>query len=126
MARKARPTLRCLREDLGQAIPRADTPLDEIEHPLLVKAAEQFANDETPHERIAAIDDRVLFKVKVQRSGMNAACASSCAPSSASRCWTGENMLRCSMALPWASKSSPTRDTPPMSQSGLSDRFPAI
>jgi hypothetical protein len=67
MARKARPTLRCLREDLGQAIPRADTPLDESEHPLLVKAAEQFADDETPHERIAAIDDRVLFKVKVQR-----------------------------------------------------------
>jgi hypothetical protein len=67
MARKARPTLRCLREDLGQAIPRADTPLDGSEHPLLVKAAEQFADDETPHERIVAIDDRVLFKVKVQR-----------------------------------------------------------
>jgi hypothetical protein len=56
-----------LREDLGQAIPRADTPLDEIEHPLLVKAVEQFTDDETPHERIAAIDDRVVFKVKVQR-----------------------------------------------------------
>ena len=67
MARRVRPTLRCLREDLGQAIPRADTPLDEIEHPLLVKGAEQFADDETPHERIAAIDDRVLLKVKVQR-----------------------------------------------------------
>jgi hypothetical protein len=58
-----------LREDLGQAIPRADTPLDEIEHPLLVKAVEQFADDETPHERIAAIDDRVLFKVKVSVGG---------------------------------------------------------
>jgi hypothetical protein len=56
-----------LREDLGQAIPRADTPLDEIEHPLLVKAIEQFAGDATPHERIAAVDDQVLFKVKVQR-----------------------------------------------------------
>lgn len=67
MARRVRPTLRCLRDDLGQAIPRADTPLDEIEHPLLGKAAEQFTDDETPHERIVAIDDRVLFKVKVQR-----------------------------------------------------------
>ena len=67
MARRVRPTLRCLRDDLGQAIPRADTPLDEIEHPLLVKAVGQFTDDETPHERIAAIDDRVLFKVKVQR-----------------------------------------------------------
>ena len=62
MARRVRPTLRCLREDLGQAIPCADTPLDEIEHPLLVKAAEQFTDDETPHERITAIDDRVVFK----------------------------------------------------------------
>ena len=67
MARRVRPTLRCLREDLRQAVPRADTPLDEIEHPLLVKAAEHLTDDETPHERIAAIDDRVVFKVKVQR-----------------------------------------------------------
>ncbi len=35
MAREARPTLRCLREDLGQAVPPADTPLDEVPHPLL-------------------------------------------------------------------------------------------
>ena len=48
MARRVRPTLRCLREDLGQAIPRADTPLGEIEHPLLAKVAEQFTDDETP------------------------------------------------------------------------------
>jgi hypothetical protein len=31
MARRVRPTLRCLRDDLVQAVPRADTPLDEIE-----------------------------------------------------------------------------------------------
>jgi hypothetical protein len=57
MARRARPTLRCLREDLGQAVPPADTPLDEVPHPLLAKAS----------ERIASIDDQVLFKVKAQR-----------------------------------------------------------
>jgi hypothetical protein len=34
---------------------------------VLAKAAERFANEESPHERIAAIDDQVLFKVKVQR-----------------------------------------------------------
>jgi hypothetical protein len=67
MARRARPTLRCLREDLGQALPPADTPLDEIPHPLLAKASERFADDGTPRERIASIDDEVLFKVKVQR-----------------------------------------------------------
>lgn len=67
MAGRARPTLRCLREDLALAVPRADSPLDEVSHPLLVKATERFADDQTPQERIAAIDDQVLFKVKVQR-----------------------------------------------------------
>ena len=67
MPRQARPTLRCVREDLALAVPRADTPLDEIPHPLLAKVAERFADDQTPQERIAAIDDQVLFKAKVQR-----------------------------------------------------------
>jgi hypothetical protein len=48
-------------------IPRADVPLDEITHPLLAKAAERFGDAQAPHERIAAIDDQVFFKVKVQR-----------------------------------------------------------
>lgn len=64
---RARPTLRCLREDLKIATPSADLPLDEIDHPLLAKIREQFADPATPHERIAAIDDQVFFKVKIQR-----------------------------------------------------------
>jgi hypothetical protein len=67
MAGLARPTLRCLCEDLALTVPRADTALEEISHPLLAKANERFADDRTPHERIAAIDDEVLFKVKAQR-----------------------------------------------------------
>jgi hypothetical protein len=67
MARRARPTLRCLREDLGQAVPPADTPLEEVPHPLLAKATERFADEATPRERIASVDDQVLFKVKAQR-----------------------------------------------------------
>src|ERR1022692_4846708 len=62
-----RPTMRCLREDLVLPVPRVDTPLDEITHPLLAKASERFADDQTPQERISAIDDQVLFKVKIQR-----------------------------------------------------------
>jgi hypothetical protein len=62
-----RPTLRCLRDDLNMPIPSARVPLDAIEHPLLAKADEQFADSATPHERIRAIDDVVLFKVKVGR-----------------------------------------------------------
>ncbi|MDT3400762.1 hypothetical protein RKE29_29890 [Streptomyces sp. B1866] len=42
-------------------------PLDEIGHPLLAKASEQFSVADAKHERIRAIDDRVLLKVKVQR-----------------------------------------------------------
>lgn len=53
----ARPTLRCLREDLALTVPRTDTPLEEISHPLLARATERFADDQTPHERIASIDD---------------------------------------------------------------------
>lgn len=67
MAGRARPTLRCLREDLALAVPRADTPLEDIGHPLLGKVGDRFADDDTSQERIAAIDDQVLFKVKIQR-----------------------------------------------------------
>jgi hypothetical protein len=67
MAGRARPTLRCLREDLTLTVPHVDTPLEDISHSLLAKATERFADDQTPHERIAAIDDEVLFKVKAQR-----------------------------------------------------------
>ena len=64
---RARPTLRCLHEDLKIATPPADEPLDEIPPPLLAKTRQQFAGSATHHERIAAIDDEVLFKVKIQR-----------------------------------------------------------
>ncbi|MFF7193016.1 hypothetical protein ACFZAM_04880 [Streptomyces sp. NPDC008079] len=63
----ARPTLRALRDDLKLSLPSARQPLDELDHPLLVKARELFAEDKTGHERIRAIDDEILFKVKVQR-----------------------------------------------------------
>ncbi|CAG7642464.1 hypothetical protein SBRY_30655 [Actinacidiphila bryophytorum] len=63
----ARPTLRTLREDLELALPFARKPLDELDHPLLVKARELFGDDEAGRERIRAIDDEILFKVKVQR-----------------------------------------------------------
>jgi hypothetical protein len=67
VAEPARPTLRCMREDLALPVPAVDTPLDEVAHPLVSKAAERFADSQTPQERIAAIDDQALFKVKVQR-----------------------------------------------------------
>jgi hypothetical protein len=38
-----RPTLRCLRDDLSLPIPPLDRLLDEVDHPLLGKARDQFA-----------------------------------------------------------------------------------
>ena len=35
--------------------------------PLLAKAVLQFAEPKTRHERIRAVDDEILLKVKVQR-----------------------------------------------------------
>lgn len=63
---RVRPTLRCLRHDLNLPLPPQTTPLDELGHPLLRKANNQFADEDTPHERIAEIDDHVLFKVKIK------------------------------------------------------------
>lgn len=64
---RTRPTLRCLTDDLKLPVPAMNFPLDEIDHPILAKACEQFAADDGRHERIRAIDDQILFKVKVQR-----------------------------------------------------------
>lgn len=68
MAERTRPTLRCIRDDLGLAVPRVDVPLEGLAHPLLAKVVERIAGEQAPQERIAAVDDRVLFKVKVRRS----------------------------------------------------------
>jgi ABC transport system ATP-binding/permease protein len=78
MAGRARPALRCLREDLGQAVPPADTPLDEVLHPLLAKASERFADDSTPRNSFADMQ-RVASSAKIgcgvcarERSGAGA------------------------------------------------------
>lgn len=62
-----RPTLRRLTEDLGLKISPIDDSLDELNHPLLHKANQQFAEQSISRERISSIDATVLFKVKAQR-----------------------------------------------------------
>lgn len=66
-ASNLRYLVRCLREGLHLSPPPADVPLDELDHPLLAKAREQFAAPDAPHERIRSIDDVVPFKVKIGR-----------------------------------------------------------
>lgn len=62
----ARPTLRCLEEDLGEKLPPLGTPLHAVQHPLVVKARSQFAVARD-HERILELDDRIWWKVKILR-----------------------------------------------------------
>src|SRR5258708_39583051 len=63
----ARPTLRTLTDDLRLPLPPIDELLEEIDHPLLAKARAKFSMPHATHERIRAIDDEVVWKVKVQR-----------------------------------------------------------
>ena len=63
-----RPTIRCLREDLGDAkLPPATVALHDLDHVVIRKANSIFPTEDAPGERIAAIDDNVFFKVKVER-----------------------------------------------------------
>ncbi|MBM7770226.1 hypothetical protein JOD54_000430 [Actinokineospora baliensis] len=62
-----RPTLRCLRDELGLEVPPVTVPLNEVDHPLVRKANDQFSAPSGPRERIRAVDDTVMFKVKVRR-----------------------------------------------------------
>lgn len=64
---QVRPTLRTMAQDLCIPLPPVNQPLDEIDHPVLAKARAQFAVQEVAHERIRAIDDQVVWKVKIQR-----------------------------------------------------------
>jgi hypothetical protein len=62
MPNPIRPTLRCLQDDLGIAVPPPGTPLDELSHPLIERIQRQA--DDAPTEKIASIDDTVLLKCK--------------------------------------------------------------
>ncbi|WP_199039626.1 hypothetical protein [Glycomyces salinus] len=42
-------------------------PLDELDHTLVAKTVRLFGDPNSARERIRAIDDQILFKVKVQR-----------------------------------------------------------
>jgi hypothetical protein len=59
--------MRCLIHELGLKVPPADVALDEIDHPLLHKASDQFTDPAGLRERILSVDDTVMFKIKVQR-----------------------------------------------------------
>jgi hypothetical protein len=78
MAEPARPTRRCVGEDLHEGweggAPPADlstVPLHELSHPLIAKAAQQFpggdADSDVRRESISGLSDPLWYKVKIQR-----------------------------------------------------------
>ncbi len=63
-----RPTVRCVREDLGYPkLPSATSPLDRLDAPVLRNAQEVRRTDPPATGRIVSIDDRVLWKVRIER-----------------------------------------------------------
>src|SRR6266487_1321872 len=59
--RRARPTLRCL-ADLGIDLPSAAVPLDDLEHPVLKKAADLAPAHPDNQIRIQAIEDTMVYR----------------------------------------------------------------
>ena len=70
MAAHARPTLRCLREDLKLAVPHADILLEEISHPLLAKVTERFADDQTRKSGLPPLTTRCCSRSKSSAGGV--------------------------------------------------------
>lgn len=80
MSRRARPTLRVLREDLGDGWPTPFTrraieagdieaiqPLDALDHPILLKASSSFTDnpaDDTYVGSIASVSSSQLLEIK--------------------------------------------------------------
>lgn len=63
-----RPTLRCVREDLGyKKLPPASTPLDKLDDVVLAKAGGITRAAPQGTERVVELDDRVFWKVKIDR-----------------------------------------------------------
>lgn len=63
--RSARPTIRCLTEDLGIEMPSLDVSLDDLEHPWLEEL--QRVADVSPEgqKRILAIDHPLVYRLRV-------------------------------------------------------------
>jgi hypothetical protein len=63
-----RPTLRCVREDLGyKKLPPASQPLDKLDDAVLAKSGEVARAVPRGVERVVELADRVFWKVKIDR-----------------------------------------------------------
>jgi len=64
-SRRARPTIRCLVDDLGLDLPDLDVDLGEIDHPLLAEVRRRTPTSPRSQKRILAIDPPLVYRARV-------------------------------------------------------------
>ncbi len=65
--RRTRPTIRCLRDDLGIELPTVDVDLGSIEHPLMDEARRVAPTAPQGQKRILAIDHPLVYRLRHSR-----------------------------------------------------------
>jgi len=65
--RRARPTLRCVREDLRLKLPSLDVDLGTLDHPLLEEARRLAPNAPVGQKRILSIPHPMVFRLRHSR-----------------------------------------------------------
>jgi hypothetical protein len=60
-ARRTRVTLRCVREDLGVALPSVERDLGALDHPLIVEARRVAPSAPRGQKRILSIDSPLVY-----------------------------------------------------------------
>jgi hypothetical protein len=62
--RRTRPTIRCLRGDLGAELPTVDVDLGSIEHPLMDEARRLAPTAPQGQKRVLAIDHPLVYRLR--------------------------------------------------------------
>lgn len=62
--RRARPTIRCLIEDLGMDLPPEEIDLGRVDHPLIAETARLAPGSPQGQKRILAIDEPLVFRLR--------------------------------------------------------------
>lgn len=64
-SRRARPTIRCLVDDLGIEVPGLDVDLSDVDHPLLQEVRRLASTAPQGQKRILAIDHPLVYRIRV-------------------------------------------------------------
>ena len=64
-ARRARPTIRCLNEDLGLELPGLDIDLEDLAHPFMDELRRVAPTSPDGQKRILSIDSPLVYRIRV-------------------------------------------------------------